>query len=328
MAYVYGPVPSWRLGRSLGVDPVPLKTCNWNCVYCQLGRTRPVVNVRREYVPADALVAELRQALATRTPQEIDWVTFVGSGEPLLHARLGDMLRAAKAMTDRPVALLTNGSLLYRSEVRDEVAVADAVLPTLDVGCSTLYRRLNRPHPDVTFARHLEGLVAFRQMFRGRLWVEVMLVRGVNDTEPVLRGLTSALGRVRPDEIHLNVPSRPPVEPWVRAPDPAAVRRAAEMLEGVAPVRTPPAVGAPLELGACADVVETIAAIVTRHPITERALRQALARRAPGAVRAALDALERSGRVRLVVRDGTAYWTAATAYFPDALADGQSSDTP
>jgi wyosine [tRNA(Phe)-imidazoG37] synthetase (radical SAM superfamily) len=303
MAYVYGPVPSWRLGRSLGVDPVPLKTCNWNCVYCQLGRTRPVVNVRRDYVPADALLGELRQALAGCPPQDIDWVTFVGSGEPLLHARLGDMLRAAQAMTSHPIAVLTNGSLLSRADVRDEIAVADAVLPTLDGGSPALYRRLNRPHPEVTFERHVEGLEAFRERFSGRLWVEVMLVSGVNDTDPALHALASALTRIQPDEIHLNVPTRPPVEPWVHPSDPSVVRRAAEVLASVAPVRTPPATGGPIALGSGEDLVEAVAGIVARHPVSEQALMQAL---------------ERSGRLLRVVRNGTVFWTAAAAHFPHA----------
>ena len=325
MTYVYGPVPSWRLGRSLGVDPVPLKTCNWNCVYCQLGRTRPVVNARRDYVPAGALLDELREVLAGCHPHDIDWVTFVGSGEPLLHARLGDMLRAAKAMTNHPIAVLTNGSLLGHPDVRDELAVADAVLPTLDAGTSALYRRLNRPHPEMTFTRHLQGLKAFRERYSGRLWVEVMLVSGVNDTAPALDALASALAPIRPDEIHLNVPGRPPVEPWVHSPEPPVVRRAAEILGPVAPVRMRDAVGGPIELGPGEDIVEAVAGIVARHPVTEAALAQALERRAPGRVREVLAALARSGRVQVIIRNGTAFWTAAASHFPDASAANRSA---
>jgi wyosine [tRNA(Phe)-imidazoG37] synthetase (radical SAM superfamily) len=139
MKYVFGPVPSRRLGQSLGIDTIPLKTCNWNCVYCQLGRTVPLTNKRREYFPRDEIIAEVEQALGTHKPGEIDWVTFVGSGEPMLHAGMGWLIRKVKELTESsahrlPVAVITNGSLLYMPEVREELAAADAVLPTLDAG--------------------------------------------------------------------------------------------------------------------------------------------------------------------------------------------------
>ena len=158
MKYVYGPVPSRRLGQSLGIDPVPLKTCNWNCVYCQLGRSRPVVNERKDYFPPDEILAEVDRTLGAHRPGEIDWVTFVGSGEPLLHARLGWMIRQVKARTEIPVAVITNGSLLHRPDVREELATADAVLPSLDAGNADLYRCINRPHPQITFERLVEGI--------------------------------------------------------------------------------------------------------------------------------------------------------------------------
>lgn len=134
LKYVYGPVPSRRLGQSLGIDTIPLKTCNWNCVYCQLGRTQPLVNERKGYYPSEEILAEVREALEAHKPGEIDWVTFVGSGEPLLHARIGRLIQQVKGMTELPVAVITNGSLLYLLEVRQELVSADAVLPTLDAG--------------------------------------------------------------------------------------------------------------------------------------------------------------------------------------------------
>ena len=162
MKYVFGPVPSRRLGQSLGIDTIPLKTCNWNCVYCQLGRTRPLINERKNYYPPDEIAAEVREALQAHQPGEIDWVTFVGSGEPLLHASTGWLIREVKHITDLPVAVITNGTLLYLPEVREELIVADAVLPTIDAGTEELYRRINRPHPQFTFNRLVEGLIAFR----------------------------------------------------------------------------------------------------------------------------------------------------------------------
>jgi wyosine [tRNA(Phe)-imidazoG37] synthetase (radical SAM superfamily) len=318
MSCVFGPVPSWRLGRSLGVDPVPLKTCNWNCVYCQLGRTRPLVHERCDGVPVDTVRRELREALVVHAPGEVDWVTFVGSGEPLLHSRFGDLLRAAKAMSDLPVALITNGSLFCRPEVRSEVASSDAVLPTLDAGTPELYRRINRPHPALGFDRHLEGLVALRDEYPGRIWLEVMLIEDANDTDAALESLASCIAWIRPNEVHLNVPTRPPVERWVRAPDRERVLHAAALLGRIVPVRVAPPVRGDFVLDRSEDLVEAVAAILERHPMTERQLLQALEHRAPGRVGEALAQLERSGRVQTVVRDGTVFRVSAGSWFPDA----------
>lgn len=154
MAYVFGPVHARRLGRSLGVDLVPQKTCNWNCVYCQLGRTVPVTNVRREYRCTQILLSNIRKALRN-CREEIDWITFVGSGEPTLHIDIGRLIREVKEITDAPVAVITNGSLLHLPEVARDLAAADAVLPSLDAGDESLYRAINRPprsRPSTRFA--------------------------------------------------------------------------------------------------------------------------------------------------------------------------------
>jgi len=172
---VFGPVPSRRLGQSLGVDPIPSKTCNWNCVYCQLGRTAPMTNLRKDYLPAEDIVAQVREAVDSHREGEIDWITFVGSGEPTLHAHLGRMIREIKAFTKIPVAVITNGSLLYLPEVREELLAADAVMPTLDAGNAALYRKINRPMGELTFERLVSGLETFRKMYTGRFLPEVML---------------------------------------------------------------------------------------------------------------------------------------------------------
>jgi len=216
--HVFGQVPSRRLGRSLGIDPVPFKTCNWNCVYCQLGYTAPLVAERAEYCPTDELLDEVRQALVEHAGQ-IDWITFAGSGEPTLHLGMGDMLRGIKAMTALPVAVITNGSLLCRSDVREDLALADAVMPTLDAGSEELYLRIVRPHRDFSFDRLVEGLTEFSVRYRGRLRIEVMLIRGLNDTDEALRDLARVLRRIGPDEVHINLPIRPPAVSWVKPSD-------------------------------------------------------------------------------------------------------------
>ncbi|MDX1613205.1 MAG: radical SAM protein [Candidatus Promineifilaceae bacterium] len=134
MRYLFGPLPSRRLGQSLGIDPVPLKTCNWNCSYCQLGRSVPMSNGRRSYYPREAILGELQASLASSDLPSVDWITFVGSGEPTLHSDLGWLIREVKASTTIPVSVCTNGSLLYLTEVREALQAADAVMPTVAAG--------------------------------------------------------------------------------------------------------------------------------------------------------------------------------------------------
>ena len=314
MDLVFGPVPSRRLGKSLGIDPISLKTCNWNCVYCQLGRTVPLVNERREYVPREIILAEVRQALTAHAPGEIDWVTFVGSGEPTLHIGLGRLIRQVKAMTDLPVAVITNGSQLYLPQVRQELSAADAVLPTLDASNAQLYRKINRPWPRLTFERLLDGLTAFRQVYHGQLWIEVMLVKGLNDTEDALRGIAAALQRIEPDQVHINLPIRPPAEPWVQPPDETGLMRATAILGDIAQV-VHPARGI-FDLSGHNTLVDAIVSIITRHPMREDELVRALERWTPGQVEEALQALIASGQAQLVERHGARFWSAAVSHHP------------
>jgi wyosine [tRNA(Phe)-imidazoG37] synthetase (radical SAM superfamily) len=312
--YVFGPVPSRRLGQSLGIDTIPLKTCNWNCVYCQLGRTVPLVNVRREYLPCKDILEEVKQALAAHAPGKIDWVTFVGSGEPTLHAGIGWLIHQVKVLTDLPVAVITNGSLMHLPKVRQELSAADAVLPTLDAGNATLYRTINRPWPRLTFKQLLDELVAFRQEYHGKLWVEVMLVKGLNDAEDVVHEIAAALRRIKPDQVHINLPTRPPAEPWVEPPDEAGLMRAVAILGDAAQIMHP-AEGA-FDLSGCDTVVDAIVGIITRHPIREDELVRALERWTPGPVEEALQALIASGQAQRVERHGARFWSAAGSHHP------------
>jgi wyosine [tRNA(Phe)-imidazoG37] synthetase (radical SAM superfamily) len=309
MKYVFGPVPSRRLGQSLGIDPIPQKTCNWNCVYCQLERSTPMINERREYNPVETILEEVILALENHSPCEIDWVTFVGSGEPTLHSRLGEMIRKVKAETSLPVAVITNGALLYLPEVRADLIAADAVMPTLDAGSADLYRRINRPWPELTFERLVNGLLAFRQEYSGKLWVEVMLVRGMNDTEEALGELATVLERIQPDQVHLSLPVRPPAESWVQPANEDGVLRAQAILGNVAQVLSP--AQGEFDLGGCEDVGEAVLSIITRHPMREDELVTTLQRWSDEDVRQILRNLSESGRAQLVMRYGVRFWTAS-----------------
>jgi wyosine [tRNA(Phe)-imidazoG37] synthetase (radical SAM superfamily) len=264
-------------------------------------------------VPTARVLRELRAVLAQMPPSELDWITFAGSGEPTLHSGLGLMIREAKALGATPVAVLTSGALLYRADVREDLQAADAVLPSLDAGTPELYKAINRPWPELTFERHVAGLAQFRREYSGRLWIEVMLLRNVNDGERELRDLAAVLERIGPDEVHLNVPIRPPAEPWVEIPDPAALARAREILGASARVVTP-AEGA-FELPERGAIGDDVLDVISRHPVREEELVWAIERRAPGRAAAVLDELEKGGRASVIVRHGRRYWCDAASRF-------------
>ncbi len=314
MRYVYGPIPSRRLGRSLGVDPIPLKTCNWNCVYCQLGRSTPLTNERRDYISVEAILAELAQVLPRHNAGEIDYISFVGSGEPTLHAGIGHLIRAVQAMTAVPVAVITNGALLYREEVRCDLSAADVVIPTVSAGTAELFRRIHRPHPAAGFDHLIDGLIAFRAEYTGQLWVEVMLIRDLNDSVDALCDLAKVLRAIKPDQIHIMLPERPPAEEWVVPVDAEGLLRAEAILGPEAHVIHPHVQR--LDVSDYPTPHEAIASIVTRHPMSQTQLERALCGWRPEEIGAAIAALEDAGTIRLVERLGMRFWTDAASVFP------------
>ncbi len=322
MKYVFGPVPSGRLGRSLGIDPVPLKTCNFNCVYCQLGRTRKPVSDRKAFFDAQEIAAEVHRAVTRLKPDEIDWVTIVGSGETTLYSELGTLIESVKSVTDVPVAVITNGSMMYQPEVRRELIAADAVLPSLDAGTDILFRHINRPHGLFSFKQHVEGLIEFRQIFTGAFWMEVMLLNGINDTTHALNSIAAAAERIEPDEIHITLPTRPPAEPWIKPPDMEGLVRAQFILGSVARIVQPPEMTVtPQVEGELIDAVHTIIAC---HPLREVELLRILAHWTPGRVLETLSELTTTGKARVVERLGTRFWCAVETDFDD---EQESLDT-
>lgn len=315
MEYIYGPVPSRRLGQSLGIDPIPLKTCNWNCVYCQLGRTIPLTNQRKEYIPREEIITEVERTLRDSPDGTIDWITFVGSGEPTLHSGLGWMIREVKKRTEIPVAVISNGALFYLPEVRKSLYAADAVLPSFDAGTPDLYRAVNRPHPDIPFQRFHEGLVKFSQEYKGKLWLEVMLVRGLNDTEKALSDIAVKLKSINPDEVQLAQPTRPPVETWVQPPTEEGLMRAQAILGEVSRVLHP-AVGT-FNLGQYEDLTDALVGIITRHPMQESLIVDTLEDWSPEQINQALADLRDSGKAQLVERYGVRFWSGSPSHFPE-----------
>lgn len=206
--HVFGPVPSRRLGRSLGVDLVPFKTCTYDCIYCQLGRTTCKTTERKEWVPLDEVLENVKEKLASNP----DYITLSGSGEPTLFSRIDELIDRIKAMTNVPVAVLTNGSLLWREDVRRQLTGADLVIPSLDAGDEAMFQHVNRPHEGISFEQMLSGLIHFRRDFPGEYWLEVLVLGGYTAVVADFAKLVKCVDLVRPDRVQLNTVTRPPAE--------------------------------------------------------------------------------------------------------------------
>ncbi len=308
--YLYGPVPSRRLGRSLGLDLVPYKTCSYDCVYCHLGRTTDKTIERREYVPVADLLEELRRKLAEG--KKADYISLAGSGEPTLHSGMGELIRGIREMSDIPVAVFTNGSLLWKPEVREALAGADLVLPSLDAGDGELFRYVNRPHEEVTFERMVEGLEAFTRGFSGRVWVEVLLLAGVTGIRGEVEKIARHLSRCRVDRIQLNTVVRPPAEGFARPVTQGQLRRLQEFFAGRVGIISPPAANenTPPDAGNPDGPVssgDAVIALLERRPATPGDIACGLAMHAMEALKR-LEALRAAGRVETVSIGGRTFY--------------------
>jgi wyosine [tRNA(Phe)-imidazoG37] synthetase (radical SAM superfamily) len=283
----------------------------------------PLRHERAAYVQPDEILAEVELALSTHRKTGIEWVTFVGSGEPLLNQDLGTMIRGVKETTNIPVAVITNGSLLSLKEVREELRPADAVLPTLDAGTPALFRRINRPHPAISFRTHLEGLIEFRKEFPGSLLLELMLVRGLNDSEEALREIARCVEEISPDEVHISLPERPPAEPWIRPADEEGLVRASAILGDVARVLHP---GESILVLTDADgALDSILQVIRRHPLRGDQLEGALSDHPPQLREEIMKKLRSSPEARPIRRYGSLFWVSPQASFPD---DPQPENRP
>jgi len=206
--YLFGPVPSRRLGMSLGVDLVPKKVCSLNCIYCEVGHTTKLTIERIEYILCNKVIDELNHYFATNPAP--DYITFSGSGEPTLNSKIGDVLQSIKQKKPKiPVAVLTNGTLFYDKKVRNEILDANVVLPSLDAATEVTFRKINRPAPQLTIKKYIKGLIDFRNEFSGQIWLEVFIIPGYNDNIDDLKALKRAFKAIQPDHIQLNTLDRP-----------------------------------------------------------------------------------------------------------------------
>jgi len=265
MDYIYGPVPSRRLGQSLGIDPLPSKTCNYQCIYCQLGKTTNFTNERRNYCPKKDLLEEINLVLNKET-ENFDYLTFVGSGEPTLYKDLGELIQFSKQRTKKPICVITNGSLLYNQDVREELFDVDLVLPTLDASNEKTFRLINRPHPEITFDRLIQGFLEFKDSYSKKFWIEIMLVRDVNDSKEELLELKKLLDKIEPHRIDINVPIRPPAENWVKIPEKSVLSRLDKIFGDYENINFP-------EMGTfgkfSGEFEKELLSIIERHPMRE-----------------------------------------------------------
>ena len=307
MKYIFGPVSSKRLGQSLGVDLLPPKSCTWNCVYCQLGKTRKFVIERQEFFPREEILQEIREALVLH--KGLDWITFVGSGETMLYRGIGWLIAEVKKLTTTPVAVITNGSLLYLPEVREELLQADAVLPSLNAGSEALHNQIDRPAVGLSYQQHIDGLVAFRREYKGRLWIEVMLLGGINDSDEALRDLAAVLKKINPDMVHLVLPTRPAPEQEVHLPSEERIERAIAILSEVTTMVHP--LKGSMDLKGAPDLLHAVTDIVSRHPVQQRELQKAIEECYAGESEKASEVMQEmlaTGRFKLVDHNGEPYW--------------------
>ncbi|MFC1495405.1 radical SAM protein [Thermodesulfobacteriota bacterium] len=210
MSYVFGPVPSRRLGLSLGIDLIPRKTCSFDCIYCQVGKTSDRIMEASSFVPVSEVIDELREVLSKRTP---DVITLAGSGEPTLNADIENVITEIKKVTSIPLTLLTNGSLLWNDRIRERIRGVDILIPTLSTVYEDTFKRIHRPHPDLKLNDIINGLKETRKEFKKNIFLEVVLLSGLNDTEKEISGLSKVIREISPDRVQLNTVVRPPSDP-------------------------------------------------------------------------------------------------------------------
>jgi wyosine [tRNA(Phe)-imidazoG37] synthetase (radical SAM superfamily) len=294
--YIFGPVPSRRLGRSLGIDLIPYKTCTFDCIYCDLGRTTHKTISRQPYVSPEEIRRELDLALSGLTKKP-DYITLSGSGEPTLNQNIGEIVRSIKDLNSIiPLAIITNGALLFQEEVRNSLLDADVVLPSLDAVTPFLFEHINRPDPSLKMEEIISGLIRFRKRYRGQIWLEILFCRGVNDGNEEVDRFKKVIEKIQPDRVQLNTPFRPPTEDFAFPLTSNKLEQIRKKLGGKAEIISEFAV--PLVGGGLDSVKDVeIRNLVKRRPCTAEDISRALGLRMDELVKH-LDHLTKTGTIR------------------------------
>jgi len=307
--YLFGPVHSRRMGFSLGIDLVPRKTCSMNCVYCEVGPTDRRTLERREWVPIDEVFGELEEKLAEG--HRIDVITITGSGEPLLHDHLGELIDRIRTITDLPVCILTNGTHLNDPAVRAEVARADIVAPSLDAVTPEVFGRINNPHPGLRVSDIIDGLRSLRREFKGQIWLEALIVKGFNDHDEEIDRLAEVIADIKPDRVHLNTVVRPPAFAGIEGVSAERLEEIQARLGTSAEICAAPQVdGEPAgEAAGGMDLYAIVEETTARRPVTRQDLADSLGRPREE-IDAVVERLLRRRRIAERAHDGEIYLTA------------------
>jgi wyosine [tRNA(Phe)-imidazoG37] synthetase (radical SAM superfamily) len=293
----------------LGVDILPPKTCTFDCVYCEVGKTTQRTRRRADYTPKGEILRELYDYLSSKPDPQPDVITFSGSGEPTLHTRLGEMITEIKEMTLIPVAIITNSSLLYLPEVRDDVMEADIILPSLDAVSEKVFRKLNRPEPSLKVDLIISGLHLLRQEYKAQIWLEILLVAGINDSEEELGKLAKAARELESDKVHVHTASRPSpvndVEPASLETLRSLARAIGDNAEVVPDIPTPKH-----RVHIQGDAKTEIYNIISKRPGRVKDI-TAITGLAEGEVAALLNDMVKSGHIKKQTHEGSEYYIHA-----------------
>lgn len=299
--YIYGPVPSRRMGLSVGISPIAEGHCNYSCIYCQLGRTRNMTNERKRYFDHRDIVEEFKLYLSKDI--KFDVATIVGDGEPLLYADLGILIDELKLLTDKPIALITNGSLLFDSKVREDLKNADIILPSLDATDEEMFKKINRPHGSIKFDDVIRGLQIFSNEYKGQLWIETMIVEGINDNRKFFLDLKELLGTIKYHKLYINSPVRPPAETYVKQVSKDVIEEAVSILGGISIDK----LASEGFYSKVEDDYEAVLSIVRRHPMNQFEIKSFIEQRGKSDIKNFFEKLNNDDKIEMV--DYKGYYT-------------------
>lgn len=294
MKFLFGPVPSRRLGRSLGISPIPKKTCNYSCIYCQLGRTNKMTNIRQEFFKIENILNEFKIYL--KDSDKFDIITIVGEGEPTLYSQLGNLILELKKLTDKPIAVITNGALFSDENVFKELLNADFVLPSLDAYNEELSKKIDRPHGSISFEKEINGLINFSNTYKGNLWIEIMLIDGFNSDKNSISNFKKLLRKIKYDRLYLNTPVRPPAENFVKTVSKSFMEYASKELGGI----SIDMLSSGFFFSEIKDPIEAILSIIRRHPMNQFELESFLQSRKIKDINKFIEKIEENNKVNVI----------------------------
>jgi wyosine [tRNA(Phe)-imidazoG37] synthetase (radical SAM superfamily) len=296
--FIYGPVPSRRLGISLGVDIVPYKNCSYDCIYCQLGRTTNHTIKRSSFVSIESVLKQVKDVVDQNS--DIDYITFSGSGEPTLNLDIGEMIRRVKSFTQIPVAVLTNGSLLWDEKVREDLSWADLVIPSVDAVSEDILQKINRPVKGLKASKILEGIKEFCKSYQGRIYLEVMLVKDFNDSQGEIKRINQFVRKLSVDKIQLNTVIRPPGDPKAKPLHQEKLQKIKALFDSKLPVEIIADFDRMTSRAYHKDLEQVIIDLLRRRPTRKDEMATALGVH-PNEILKYLQVLEESSKIKRVI---------------------------